>query len=120
MVADEAETFADWIANHCLSAREEVLAAPSAEAQVKLVCFLWDGAALPAPEGACGHVRNIPLPSPQPGGWGLDCDLVEEFWFASEDEADAAARRLGLTGRSLAVLARETQLYSAALPDDAA
>ncbi|NLR41609.1 EthD domain-containing protein [Novosphingobium sp. ERN07] len=108
MVADEAETFADWIANHCLSAREEVLIAPSDAAVVKLMCFLWDDAAVARPDGTCGHVRNVPLP----GDWGLDCTGIEEFWFADEDAANAAAKALGLTGRSLAVLVRDSELYS--------
>lgn len=107
MVADEAETFADWIANHCLSAREEVMISPSEEARAKLMCFLWGGDAPARPDRARGHVRNLPLP----GSWGLDCASIEEFWFTREDEADAAARQLGLTARSLTVLVRETELY---------
>jgi hypothetical protein len=113
MVADEAETFADPIADHCLSAREEIVVAPGRDSRVKLMCFLWDGAAAALPERACGHVRNIPLPTDRPGGWGLNCTQIEEFWFARDEDAVAAARGLGLTGRSLAILAHETELYRA-------
>ncbi len=115
MEQDEAETFAGWIADRCLSAREEVFVPPP-EGGVKLVCFLWNVPGMVTPARACGHVRNTPLPPVREGGWGLDCDLVEEFWFANPEDADAAARDMRLAAPSLAVLCREVELYRAGLP----
>lgn len=130
MEADERISFAEPIINVCLIAREKVLhTPPAAGTAVKLTRFIWkpmqpqsgpmptgvDDSAIP--RFSLGHVVNQPLPAERGSHWGLDCDWVEELWFADVAQAIDEARRLVRThpaGRVISVLSNEVELYRAA------
>lgn len=114
MVRDEAETFARPIALDCLSAEEQILLPPPADgALLKLTVFHRGAGTSPTLATALGHVRNVPLPHPQGGSWGLPYRAIEELWFDSATAADAAAQALFASGAPLLVLGREVELYRA-------
>jgi len=114
MVRDEAETFARPIAMDCLSAEEQVVLPPPDDGDLlKLTVFHRDIRFSPRPAGAIGHVRNVPLPHPQGGDWGLPYLNIEEFWFASAAAADEAAQSLHQVSGALCVLGKEVELYLA-------
>jgi hypothetical protein len=109
MEADEAETFARPIGEVCLLAREEIVRAPAPGASWKLLRFAATSDAPPPLKDAAGHVRNHPLPPESGERWGLDCAMVEEYWFFDREHAEAAAS--SLRGDALLVLGRDTLLY---------
>ena len=109
MEADEAETFATSIGQVCTVVREEIVQAPDAGAVWKLVRFAASPEASPVPSSCTGLVLNRPLPPETGNGWGLSCALIEEFWFASREAAEAAAP--ALMGDAILVLGRDAQLY---------
>ena len=112
MVRDEAETFARPIALDCLAATEQVVLPPPGDGTlIKLTAFRRDTASTATPGDAKGHVRNVTLPHPDGGTWGLPFKLVEEFWFASEAKADRAAHALHAASKPVCVLGREVELY---------
>lgn len=114
MVRDEADTFARPIAMDCLSAEEQViLVAPDDGRLVKLTAFHRSTRCSPTPSGALGHIRNVPLPHPQGGAWGLPYQTIEEFWFVSAAAADEVAQSLHKASGALCVLGQEVELYRA-------
>lgn len=98
MEDDEVRLFADLIKNHALVAREQVIR-DGHRRGVKLLRFLtakpdigsaafqcaWLQHRLDAPGDefarALRYVQNHTLPPERTGGWGLGCDVVEEYWF---------------------------------------
>jgi hypothetical protein len=110
MEADEAATFSRPIVEDCLLAREQVRVAPPPDADWKLILFASTEAPAPVPTGAVGHVVDTPLPPENGESWGLPSARIEEFWFRSREEAEAAAAGLAGPDR-LAVVAREVELY---------
>jgi hypothetical protein len=109
MEADEAETFASPIGDVCLLVREKVIRTPDPNAAWKLVRFALSALPSPVPMRCAGLVLNYPLPVDNGDKWGLDCSLVEEFWFAHREAAEAAA--LVLASNATVVLGRDVQLY---------
>lgn len=140
MERDELETFAQLVRRFCALYRETVLLPPAPGARAKLVRFLHGPEGCPADgfvaaaspvldaQGAAtggalrGQVRNVRAP-PEAGPWGLDYELIEEWWF---DDLEAAARaRTQFAGRSgleelgareVALLTNEVVLYQLAEP----
>lgn len=109
MEADEAETFAAPIGQVCVLVREEVEQSPEAGASWKLVRFSSSSDVTAKPAGCIGLVRNRPLEPEAEDGWGLKCALIEEFWFASREAAEAAAP--DLAHNSILILGQDVQLY---------
>jgi hypothetical protein len=127
MEADELATFAEPIVRHCLVARESTRLAPPAQTggAAKLTCFHWSyapGGREPSAsvdlQGLVGHLVSEPLPPERPSGWGLSCNVIEEFWFGSQAEAVQGARALArVPGRNILVLSNQIELYRAAGDD---
>jgi hypothetical protein len=129
MEADERLSFAEPIVNVCLIVRETVLLAPPpAGTAVKLTRFIWDGESaetaqtpsgagqIPAMQSSLGHVINQPLPAERGSHWGLNCNRVQELWFANVPQAIEAARTLAVTDRAakvISALSNEVELYRA-------
>ena len=109
MEADEDETFAAPIGNVCTVVREEIVLKPDSGSSWKLVRFSDLTEPSPVPPGCTGLILNRPLPPERADGWGLNCALIEEFWFASREAAEAAAP--GLKRDAILVLGRDAQLY---------
>lgn len=110
MEADEAATFARPIAECCLVAREEVLAAPVDGAEWLMAAFLDQARLALTAAHHCGHLRNHPLQPERAESWGLSSVQIDEFSFARQADAVAAAKALDAPGARL-VVGRAVELY---------
>ena len=140
--ADEDAAFAQRVNRNGLVAREQLLRdGPSGG--VKLVRVFkrrvgvsapefdrcWRDLHVPEAQGAFDqalrrHAQNWPLAPEHAGGWGLDCDVVEELWFASVDalrgvaagnpDAMQSSALQRFAEQRLAIVVSELDLYAAA------
>lgn len=72
------------------------------------------------------YAQNYPLPPEKGNAWGMNCDVVEECWFANLDELKAAhdapamrtveRNRDRFTRECVVVIARPTVLYPGRTP----
>jgi hypothetical protein len=144
MEDDEAQTFAEPVYNFCLLAQEFVMK-EEGTGTVKLIRFVerskemskaafefaWRGAYAQALLRVPGlarqlrrYVQNHALPPERPAGWGLKSDCVDEFWFASREDAahafeaikELAGVERGVIAQSIWVASNEVVLHDRPQP----